>query len=193
MKVFIKSSLLFSLFAVAAGCTGGPAANAPANNSAAQPVAGASSPGTNAAPPVPRSPTANANALTAPSTADKEPAISLDSPTAAYKAAYAIRQKKDVQALKQVMSSEMVAYFTELGRAQKKSLDQVLALLVEQPQAASAETRNQRISGDRAVLEFKDASGKWLPMDFVKEDGSWKMALSKVAPAKKGAQPAPKR
>ena len=91
------------------------------------------------------------------------------------------------------MSSEMVAYFTELGRTQKKSLDQVLALLVEQPQAAAAETRNQRISGDRAVLEFKDASGKWLPMDFVKEDGSWKMALSKVAPPKKGQQPAPKR
>ena len=193
MKVFINSSLLFSLFVVAVACTGGPAANAPANNSAAQPVAAANSPSANSTAPTQSTPTANTSAPTTTNTIDKEPAISLDSPTDAYKSAYAIRQKKDVQALKKVMSSEMVAYFTELGRTQKKSLDQVLALLVEQPQAAAAETRNQRISGDRAVLEFKDASGKWLPMDFVKEDGSWKMALSKVAPTKKGAQPAPKR
>ena len=192
MRVFIKSSLLFSILAAAAGCSGGPAANTPSNNSTSQPAVAASSPGIGSAT-AQNTPGATKSTPAPANTAEAGTPASLATPSEAYKTAYAIRQKKDVQALKQVMSREMTAYFTEMGKTQKKSLDQVLALLVEQPQAPTAETRNERISDDRAVLEFKDASGKWLPMDFVKEDGGWKMALSKVAAPKKGQSPAPKR
>lgn len=76
------------------------------------------------------------------------------------------------------MSQEMLIYFTRIAQSQKKSIDQVLAMYFEQPQAPKAETRNERIAGNRAKLEFKDASGQWLDMDFVKESGVWKMTLS---------------
>ena len=188
MTALTKLFLALSIGAVAAGCAGGPAANAPTNTAASQPAAESS-------PREQRTPTAVAVANDAPPAAvtDNSPAGSQDSPSATYKTAYSIRQKKDVQSLKQVMSRDTLTYFAEIGKAQKKSLDQTLALLVEQEQAPKAETRNERINGDRAVLEFKDASGKWLPMDFVKEDGVWKITLSKVAP-QKGKQPAaPKR
>jgi predicted lipid-binding transport protein (Tim44 family) len=190
VKVIIKLSLMLAA-AAAAGCTAGSPANVPANGTPAQtPAAAASTPAPSSTS-GPDSPVANVSTPAPANAADAGPVVELDSPAETYKAAYAIRQRKDVEALKQLMSKDMLAYFTEVGRSQRKSLEQALALLVEQPQAAAAETRNQRINGDRAVLEFKDASGKWLPMDFVKEDGAWKMTLSRSGG--KGAKPAPKQ
>ena len=37
--------------------------------------------------------------------------------------------------------------------------------------------RDEKITGNRAVLEFKDENGKWTEMDFVKEGGGWKLTL----------------
>lgn len=105
---------------------------------------------------------------------------SLATPTEAYKTAFALRQKRDAQGLKKVLSKEILEFFTEMGKLEKKSLDEMIKDLAEKPQAGAPETRNEKIDGDRAMLEFKDDKGEWQQMDFVKEDGGWKLTLPKA-------------
>jgi hypothetical protein len=100
---------------------------------------------------------------------------SLATPTEAYKTAYAVRQKKDVAGMKRVLSKKMLGFFTEMGEAEHKSLDDELKELMDAPQAATAEARNEKINGDTATLEYLDAKGEWKTMDFVKEGGGWKL------------------
>lgn len=101
----------------------------------------------------------------------------LTTPAAAYKAAYDARQKKDLEALKKVMSKDALEFFTMMGDG--KSPDDGLKQLIGRPQAATAETRNEKITGDKATLEYLNEKGGWGPMDFVKEDGSWKLTIPK--------------
>jgi hypothetical protein len=105
---------------------------------------------------------------------------SLATPTDAYKTAFAIRQRKDSQALRRVLSKEILEFFTEMGKAEGKSLDEMLKDLTERPQAGAPETRNEKINGNRATLEYKDEKGEWEEMDFEKEGGEWKLTLPKA-------------
>jgi hypothetical protein len=104
---------------------------------------------------------------------------SLATPADAYKAAYAARQKKDVAALKKVLSADALDFFTEMGKEEKKSLDDILKELSERPQAKTAETRNEKIDGNKATLEYLDDKGNWSPMDFIKEGNDWKLTIPK--------------
>lgn len=63
---------------------------------------------------------------------------------------------------------------------EKKSLDEMFQELAEKPQAAIPEVRNEKINGDRAIIEYRDEKGEWKEMDFVKEDGGWKLTLPKA-------------
>jgi len=105
------------------------------------------------------------------------PIGSTATPSDSYRTAHILRAKKDVEGLKQVMSNEILEFFTEMGKLEKKSLDEMLLQLVNKPQAPNAEVRDEKITGNRAVLEFKDENGKWTEMDFVKEGGGWKLTL----------------
>ncbi|CAN5405895.1 hypothetical protein BH20ACI2_BH20ACI2_09370 [soil metagenome] len=49
--------------------------------------------------------------------------------------------------------------------------------LCEKPQAPTAEVRNEKITGDRATIEYLDEYGNWSPMEFVKEDGVWTLTI----------------
>lgn len=133
--------------------------NSPVNQPANTSAANANAPANNAAP-------APAN-------------NSAGSPSDAYKAAYAARKNKDVPALKRLMSKDILEFFTEIaGLGEKKqTVDELLMELCEKPQAATAEVRNEKINGDKATLEFLDDKGEWLPMEFVKEDGAWKLTF----------------
>jgi predicted lipid-binding transport protein (Tim44 family) len=102
---------------------------------------------------------------------------SLATPTEAYKTAYAVRQKKDLAGLKRVLSKKMIGFFTEIGEAEHKSLDDELKQLMDAPQASTAEARNEKIDGDTATLEYLDEKGEWKTMDFVKEGGGWKLTF----------------
>jgi hypothetical protein len=104
-------------------------------------------------------------------------AVSLSTPSDAYKAAYNARQKKDLAALKKVMSKDALEFFTMMG--DEKSPDEGLKQLIERPQAATAETRSEKINGDKATLEYLNEKGAWGTMDFVKEDGDWKLTIPK--------------
>lgn len=107
-------------------------------------------------------------------------AISANSPTEVYKVAYAARQKKDVETLKKVLSKDMLEFFSFMGEAENKTVDDELRQLAEKPQAPTDETRNEKINGDTATLEYPDENGKWQTMDFVKENGNWKLTVPNV-------------
>lgn len=124
-----------------------------------------------------------ANAATPPPAVLSPPAS--DSPTAAYKAAYTARKNKDIEALKKLMSKDVLEFLTMVGDADEKkkmSLDDQLKELCDKPQAATAEARNEKIDGDYATIEYLDEKGGWKPMEFIKEDGVWKLAFGPKKP-----------
>jgi hypothetical protein len=110
------------------------------------------------------------------------PKSSLATPADAYKTAFNLRQKKNIQELKLVMSKRMLEFFEAIGVDEKKTVDDQLKELVEQPQAKTAEVRNEKITGDTATIEYLDENGKWKEMDFVKEGNDWKLTIANGRP-----------
>ncbi len=120
-----------------------------------------------------------------PTAADNttSPAAAPATPADAYKAAYQARKSKDVAALKRLFAKDILDFFTMLGNLEekdKKTLDQMLLELCEKPQAPTAEVRNEKITGDKATAQYLDEKGGWTTMDFVKEDGQWKLSIGKM-------------
>src|SRR5262245_36792546 len=76
-------------------------------------------------------------------------AISLATPTDTYKAGYAARQKKDIALLKRVLSKDAQEFLGDIGKDEKKTLDDQLRELADKPQAKTAETKNEKINGNR--------------------------------------------
>ena len=112
--------------------------------------------------------------------ADKSSTGSLATPTAAYKTAYTARQKKDIAGLKRVFSKDILEFFTEVGKAENKTLDDALKEMVEQPMPPNSDVRNEKINGNHATLEYQNEKGKWVPIDFVKEGEDWKMTVPRA-------------
>ncbi len=122
----------------------------------------------------------NANTTTAPPTAGTKGSYA--SPSDAYHTAYDARKQCDKPTLKRVISKDMIDFLTEIGQADekdKKSLDDMLQDLCDRPQAPNGDIRNEKITGDIATLEYQDETGKWRMMDFVKENGDWKLTMPK--------------
>lgn len=167
LSTFILAAVLASVFA--AGCqtateSRNSSANASATNTTTQPAA-------------------NSNQPAAPAKTEESAAASSGSqatPTDAYKTGYAARKNKDIAALKRVLSKEALDFLTEMGKEEKKTLDDQLRELAERPQAATAETRNEKIDGDDATLEYLNDKGGWSTMHLVKEGGDWKIGLPKA-------------
>jgi hypothetical protein len=105
---------------------------------------------------------------------------SLATPTDTYKTGYTARQKKDIAGLKRVFSKEALEFLTEVGKEEKKTLEDQLMELAEKPQAPTAETRNEKIDGNRAALEYLNERGTWASMEFTKEGNDWKIDLPKA-------------
>lgn len=107
---------------------------------------------------------------------------SLATPSEAYRTAHALRKNKDMVGLKKIMSADVIEFLTMIGEAEepKKTLDEMIAEMFSKPQAEKAESRNEKIDGDRATLEYLTETGDWKTMDFEKVDGKWLMSLPKA-------------
>ena len=124
---------------------------------------------------------------TDPAKNDTSPAGSLATPTDAYKTAYVAREKKDYEGLKRTLSKDVLGFLTDIGEAEHKTLEDEIKQMFDKPQAKTAETRSEKITGDTAVVEYLDENGGWKWMDFVKEGNDWKLTLpSKDTPSGEG-------
>jgi predicted lipid-binding transport protein (Tim44 family) len=136
------------------------ASNAPANTAAAN--------------------TANTSNAAANTAAATTGTADLSTPAAAYKTAYTARKNNDLATLKRVLSKDVLQFLTDIGDTgdkDKKTLDEMLNDLCKEPQAPTADVRNEKISGDKATLEYLDETGSWHSMDLVKENGDWKITI----------------
>lgn len=102
---------------------------------------------------------------------------SLATPSEAYRTAYAIREKKDLAGMKKILSKDVIEFLSMMAEGEKKTLDEVIAQMFERPQAKTPETRNEKIIGNRASIEYLDETGNWDTMDFIKEGNDWKLSL----------------
>lgn len=129
----------------------------------------------------------NANTITneVKTETNSNASVLADTPTAAYKAAYAARKSKDIGTLKQLISKEMFELFEIMGEGKPDPVDEGLRQLCEQQQGATDEARNERINGDKATLQYLDKNGKWTTLDLVKEDGRWKLTIGEMDDAGK--------
>jgi hypothetical protein len=118
---------------------------------------------------------------------DASPTVSLATPTEAYKTAYAAREKKDYEGLKRTLSKDVLDFLADIGESEHKTLEDEIKQMFDRPQAKTAEVRNEKISGNTAVLEYLDENGGWKWMDFVKEGNDWKLTLpNEKTPTSKG-------
>lgn len=98
-------------------------------------------------------------------------------PSEVYKAAHKMRQEKDYEGLKKIFAADVLDFFTEIGKADGKTVDDGIREMFNRPQAEKAEVRNEKINGDRATVEYLDETGEWDTMDFRKEGGVWKITF----------------
>ena len=98
-------------------------------------------------------------------------------PTATFKAYYDAAKKKDFAAMKRLMSARDL---NEIAKA-PIAPERMMELLVERVPPVMPETRNERITGDRASLEVLRAETKeWETTFFVHENGMWKISASET-------------
>jgi hypothetical protein len=109
--------------------------------------------------------------------AASQPSIEAQSsPSRVMDAWYEAAKKKDVAALKKLVSAE------SLKRLENPhvSVDDLLLRAAEQVPRKPPEVRNEKIDGNRATLEVRnEEKGRWDTIHFVKENGAWKLALDK--------------
>lgn len=169
MPTFIILAIIFIISALSSGCQ---STTTTAANKSTEPVANTA---VKKEEPKPAEPKPADPAVSQPSSIG-----SLATPTEAYKTAYELRKKKDVEGLKAIMSDDIKEFLTMMGEAEKKSLDDMIKEMCEKPQADKAESRNEKITGNRAELEYLTETGSWKVMDFEKVDGKWLLTFPKA-------------
>jgi hypothetical protein len=98
------------------------------------------------------------------------------SPTATYKVAYEAMKNKDVAAFKKVITKKDLQDIEETAKKANKSSDEMLKDLMNAiPTPKSGDSKDEKISGDTATLQVKNEKDEWDTINFVKEDGDWKM------------------
>ena len=85
-------------------------------------------------------------------------------------------QKKDITTMKLLLSAESLKMHEQEAKAQNLTVDDVVRreTLFSENQK-TAEFRNQKIEDEHATIEMKDSAGIWNTVQFVKEDGVWKI------------------
>jgi len=85
-------------------------------------------------------------------------------------------QKKDITAMKLLLSQESLKMHEQEAKAQNTTVDEIVRhdpLFSENQK--TAEFRNQKIEDAQATIEMKDSTGIWNTVHFIKEEGIWKI------------------
>jgi preprotein translocase subunit YajC len=102
------------------------------------------------------------------------------SPTEVMQALNEASKAKDVAGIKNSVSKGTLALIEESAKAQNITVDEALKKDSGAPFKDLPEMRNEKIEGDTATIELKNATtNDWETIPFVKEDGVWRLALDK--------------
>jgi uncharacterized protein YkwD len=85
-------------------------------------------------------------------------------------------KKKDTTAMKLLLSQETLKMHEQEAKAQNVTVDDIIRreTLFGENQT-TAEFRNEKTEDDKASVEMKDSAGLWNNIQFIKEDGIWKI------------------
>jgi hypothetical protein len=91
-------------------------------------------------------------------------------------------KKKDTTQMKLLLSQASLKMAEESARAQNTTVDEIVKKekLFGENQT-TAEYRNEKTEDDKASIEMKDSGGIWNTVQFIKEDGVWKIDKSSFA------------
>jgi hypothetical protein len=101
------------------------------------------------------------------------------SPTETLKTFLEASRKKDVQTVKTTLSKTTLEMAEKSAREHNTTVDALLKKDDVQISDEIPEIRNEKIEGDTATVEIKDAANGYETLPFVKEDGNWKIAFDK--------------
>lgn len=121
---------------------------------------------------------ANPTATTSTAATGAPQASGATTPTETTRHLFDAMKSKDLAALKTFFTRKTLAVMEAEARRQNTSLDDVLRGFIKAtPVPATFNARNEKIEGERASVETMDDEGRYSPIEFVKEDGGWKLAL----------------
>lgn len=99
------------------------------------------------------------------------------SPTETMKASNDAAIKKNVDAIKKLVSRGTLERLEQSAKAENTTVDELLKDFLDAPSVELPEIRNEKITGDAATIEIKNnATNEWETMPFVRENGVWKIA-----------------
>ena len=102
----------------------------------------------------------------------------IDSPAGAVAVFVEGVKARDEEAMRSALSEKTLNRFDKLAEESRKSFFEAVTGENLSEMSAIPELRNEKIDGNRATIEAKDAkSGGWKPVSFVRENGRWKIAL----------------
>lgn len=102
----------------------------------------------------------------------REPAT----PVETFKTYVRALKAKDVKSIKTLLSESTMTMHEEQAKAQRTSVDEViLRETLIGPDQTTVEFRNEKIDGERATIEVKNAFGSWETVPFVFEKGQWRI------------------
>ena len=85
-------------------------------------------------------------------------------------------KKKDYTTMKLLLSDATIKMHQQAAKDQGVTLDDIVEReTLFPPEQKTAEFRNQKIDGDKATIEMKNSSGIWDTINFVREEGVWKL------------------
>jgi hypothetical protein len=106
-----------------------------------------------------------------------------ESPTDAYKKLYAAVKAKDNEAIKSVMTKGSLDFAKANAGRTNQTLEQILAngFTATTFSPTLPQIRDERINGDMGAVEvFNSKDNRWEDLPFIREDGTWKLAIGEA-------------
>ncbi|MBA2495422.1 MAG: hypothetical protein H0V31_12100 [Acidobacteria bacterium] len=109
--------------------------------------------------------------------------IKAQSPTEAYKMLYEAVKAKDINKIKQLMTTNTMGFAQYQAQLQKKTVDSILenGFMATTFAPSLPEIRDERIKDNFGAVEvFNQQEKHWEDLPFIFEDGGWKLAVGDV-------------